>query len=117
MPVDLRDPAPRRRRQVHAIAPARRAAGRDPAQRRQAGDLLLPPADDDEPAAVIELDDDEARQLGAIIGGAYERPKIVEELEMALGELHDRVDPRAAGSPAIGQTLADAGSARGRASP
>ena len=30
---------------------------------------------------------DEARQLGAILGGAYERPKIVEELEMALGEL------------------------------
>ena len=44
-------------------------------------------ADDDEPTAVIELHDDEARQLGAIIGGAYERPKIVEELEMALGEL------------------------------
>ena len=41
---------------------------------------------DDEPTAVIELHDDEARQLGAIIGGAYERPKIVEDLEMALGE-------------------------------
>ena len=26
-------------------------------------------ADDDEPSAVIELHDDEARQLGAIIGG------------------------------------------------
>ena len=45
-------------------------------------------ADDDDPSAVIELHDDEARQLGAIIGGAYERPKIVEDLEMALGELH-----------------------------
>ena len=44
-------------------------------------------ADDDEPKAVITLDDDEARQLGAVIGGAYERPKIVEDLEMALGEL------------------------------
>src|SRR4029450_10627346 len=44
-------------------------------------------ADDDDPSAVIELHDDEARQLGAIIGGAYERPKIVEDLEMALGEL------------------------------
>ena len=42
-------------------------------------------SDDDEPTAVIELHDDESRQLGAIIGGAYERPKIVEELEMALG--------------------------------
>lgn len=44
-------------------------------------------ADDDEPSAVIELDDDEARQFGAIMGGAFERPKIVEDLEMALGEL------------------------------
>ena len=42
--------------------------------------------DDEDPAAVIRLDDDEARQLGAVLGGAYERPKIVEELEMALGE-------------------------------
>ena len=42
---------------------------------------------DDEPSEVIRLDDDEARQLGAVIGGAYERPKIVEELELALGEL------------------------------
>ena len=37
---------------------------------------------DDEPTAVIELHDDEARQLGAILGGAYERPKIVEELTL-----------------------------------
>jgi hypothetical protein len=44
----------------------------------------------------------EARQLGAVIGGAYERPKIVEELELALGSL-DRMGtvpprvPRSAG--------------------
>ena len=44
-------------------------------------------ASDEEPRVVIRLDDDEARQLGAVLGGAYERPKIVEELEMALGEL------------------------------
>src|SRR5215212_331322 len=43
-------------------------------------------AADEEPRAVITLDDDEARQLGAVVGGAYERPKIVEDLEMALGE-------------------------------
>jgi TrkA domain protein len=65
-------------------------------------------ADDDEPTAVIELHDDEARQLGAIIGGAYERPKIVEELEMALGELHIEWIPVPDASPAIGLTLADA---------
>ena len=66
-------------------------------------------ADDDEPTAVIELHDDEARQLGAILGGAYERPKIVEELEMALGELQIEWIPVPDTSPAIGRTLADCG--------
>ncbi|MCC6221928.1 MAG: cation:proton antiporter regulatory subunit [Thermoleophilia bacterium] len=63
--------------------------------------------DDDEPCAVIQLDDDEARQLGAVIGGAYERPKIVEDLEMALGELAIEWIPVPDGSPAIGKTLAE----------
>jgi TrkA domain protein len=66
-------------------------------------------AGDDEPRAVIDLDDDEARQLGAIIGGAYERPRIVEELEMALGELTIEWIPVPDDSPAIGRTLADCG--------
>jgi TrkA domain protein len=65
--------------------------------------------DDDEPTTVIELHDDEARQLGAILGGAYERPKIVEELEMALGELQIEWIPVPDTSPAIGHTLAECG--------
>ena len=68
----------------------------------------FPHADrDDEPQAVIQLEDDEARQLGAIIGGAYERPKIVEELEMAFGELAIEWVPVPQDSPAIGKTLAE----------
>jgi TrkA domain protein len=63
--------------------------------------------DDDDPTAVIRLDDDEARQLGAVLGGAYERPKIVEELEMALGELLIEWVKVPDDSPAIGHTLAD----------
>jgi TrkA domain protein len=66
-------------------------------------------ADADEPRAVLQLEDDEARQLGAVLGGAYERPKIVEELEMALGELAIEWVPVPAGSPAVGHTLADCG--------
>jgi TrkA domain protein len=58
---------------------------------------------------VITLDDDEARQLGAVVGGAYERPKIVEDLEMALGELQIEWIPVPGDSPWIGHTLADAG--------
>src|SRR5215216_4961817 len=64
-------------------------------------------AGDDEPKAVIRLDDDEARQLGAVLGGAYERPKIVEELEMALGELTIEWVPVPDDSPMIGRSLAD----------
>ena len=66
-------------------------------------------AHDDEPRAVIELDDDEARQVGAVLGGAYERPKIVEELEMALGELLIEWVPVPDNSPWIGKSLAESG--------
>jgi TrkA domain protein len=64
---------------------------------------------DEEPSAVVRLDDDEARQLGAVIGGAYERPKIVEELELALGELTIEWLPVPDTSPLIGKTLAECG--------
>jgi TrkA domain protein len=64
---------------------------------------------DDEPRAVITLDDDESRQLGAVIGGAYERPKIVEDLEMALGEMQIEWIPVPDSSPWIGKSLAEAG--------
>ncbi|HET6641658.1 MAG TPA: cation:proton antiporter regulatory subunit [Gaiellaceae bacterium] len=65
-------------------------------------------ADDDEPSAVITLDDDEARQLGALLGGAYQRPKIVEDLEMALGELSIEWVRVPDSSLLIGKTLAEA---------
>ena len=64
---------------------------------------------DEEPSAVIHLEDDEARQIGALLGGAYERPKIVEDLEMAIGELAIEWVPVPDGSPAIGRTLAECG--------
>jgi TrkA domain protein len=62
---------------------------------------------DEEPRAVIRLDDNEARQLGAVIGGAYERPKIVEELEMALGELNIEWVTVPDSSPWIGKSLGE----------
>jgi TrkA domain protein len=64
---------------------------------------------EEEPQVVIRLDDDEARQLGAVLGGAYERPKIVEELEMALGELLIEWEAVPDTSPWIGKTLAESG--------
>jgi TrkA domain protein len=64
---------------------------------------------DEEPQAVVQLEDDEARQLGAILGGAYERPKIVADLELALGELAIEWIAVPPDSPAIGHTLAECG--------
>jgi len=66
-------------------------------------------AGDEEPSAVIHLVDDEARQLGAVLGGAYERPKIVEELEMALGEFQIEWIRVPNDSWVNGRTLADCG--------
>jgi K+/H+ antiporter YhaU regulatory subunit KhtT len=44
-----------------------------------------------------------------VIGGAFERPKIVEELEMALGELLIEWEPVPDTSPWIGKSLAESG--------
>lgn len=66
-------------------------------------------AGDEDPAAVVELHDDEARQLGAVLGGAYERPKIVEDLEMALGEFQIEWIKVPSGSWVNGRTLSDVG--------
>ena len=61
----------------------------------------------DEPTVALELNDEEARQLAVVLGGTYERPKIVDDLELALGELQIEWVPVPDGSWAIGRTLAD----------
>lgn len=61
--------------------------------------------DGDKPRAVVDLTESEARQLGAILGGAYERPRIIEDLGYALGELQIEWIPVPDDSPAIGHTL------------
>ena len=66
-------------------------------------------ARDEDPAVVLELHDDEARQLGALLGGAYERPKIVEDLEMALGEFQIEWIKVPNDSWVDGKTLAECG--------
>jgi TrkA domain protein len=66
----------------------------------------------DDPRDVIRLTEDEGRQLAAVLGGPYERTKIVEDLEMAMGELGDLAIewvPVPDESPAIGKTLAECG--------
>ena len=61
----------------------------------------------DEQDVVLELNDEEARQLAVVLGGTYERPKIVDDLELALGELQIEWVPVPDGSWAIGRSLAE----------
>jgi TrkA domain protein len=60
----------------------------------------------DEPPSVIILNDEEARQLGAILVGAVYRPQLVEDLEVALEDLAIEWIPLPAGSPLVGLTVA-----------
>jgi TrkA domain protein len=55
----------------------------------------------------VELTDDEARRLGAVLGGAYFKPAVVEEMEAVIGGLLiDWVTLRS-DSPGAGRTIAD----------
>lgn len=60
--------------------------------------------DDDEPHRVL-LNDEEARQLGAILGGVIYRPQLVQDLELALKDLVIEWIELPAGSPLVGTTV------------
>jgi TrkA domain protein len=63
--------------------------------------------DPDEQDMVASFNDDQARKLGAILGGAYFKPAVVTEIEAVVGGLViDWVTLRG-DSPAVGQTIAD----------
>jgi len=47
-------------------------------------ELFIFPRGAEEPCGVIAFEDHEARQIGAIISGAYYKPKILEDLEVTL---------------------------------
>ena len=64
---------------------------------------------DDDPTVALELNDEEARQLAAVLGGTYERPKIVDDLELALGELQIEWVPVSDDSWALEKSLQDCG--------
>ncbi len=59
----------------------------------------------DEPH-VITLNDEEARQLGAILGGVVYRPQLVKDLELALKDLVMEWVELPADSPLVGLTVA-----------
>lgn len=60
--------------------------------------------EDDEPHRVV-LNDEEARQLGAILGGVIYRPQLVQDLELALKDLVLEWVELPASSPLVGLTV------------
>ncbi len=62
--------------------------------------------EEDEEPHVITLNDEEARQLGAIIGGVLYRPQLVEDLELALKDLVMEWIELPKTSPLVGLTVA-----------
>jgi len=69
-------------------------------------DLYLVEPGQSEPQAVLTLTDRQSRSLGAILGGAYFTPAVVEEIEAVIGDLLiDWVTLRD-DSPGAGRTIA-----------
>lgn len=63
--------------------------------------------DPDEQEMVASFNDDQARRLGAILGGAYFKPAVVTEIEAVVGGLVIDWVTLGSDSPAVGRTIAD----------
>lgn len=63
--------------------------------------------EEEEVAKIVELSDAQARQLGAILGGAYFKPAVVEEVEAVIGELVIDWVTLNEDSPLAGRTIRD----------
>jgi TrkA domain protein len=61
----------------------------------------------DEPDAVVTLTDSQARTLGAILGGAYFKPAVVEEIEAVIGGLLIDWITLEPGARGAGRTIAE----------
>lgn len=64
-------------------------------------------SDRDEPDASVTLTDSQARSLGAILGGAYFKPAVVEEIEAVIGGLLIDWVTLDEASPGTGRTIAE----------
>lgn len=62
-----------------------------------------------EPLASVTLQDDEARQVGAILSGAFFKPKAVEDLEVAIEGLRIEWFKLEEGSPLAGRSIGELG--------
>jgi TrkA domain protein len=60
-----------------------------------------------DPTCVVELTDDQARRIGAILGGAFFKPAVVEEIERIVGEFIVDWVTLDEDATAVGRSLAD----------
>lgn len=70
-------------------------------------DLYVIPRGEDEPRCVVELTDDQARRIGAILGGAYFKPDVVEEIEDIIGDFVVDWVTVSEDSPLVGHSIGD----------
>lgn len=70
-------------------------------------DLYVVEPGGDEPRAAVTLTDLQARNLGAILGGAYFTPAVVEEMEAVIGDLLIDWVTLHEDSPGVGRSIAD----------
>ncbi len=70
-------------------------------------DLYIMDPRGDEPRAAVALTDAQARTLGAILGGAYFKPAVVEEIEAVIGDLLIDWVTIEETSPGAGKTIAE----------
>lgn len=61
----------------------------------------------DEPSCAVEFSDDEARRVGAILGGAFFKPAVVEEIEDIVGEFVVDWVTLPDDAAAVGHSIAD----------
>ncbi len=69
-------------------------------------ELYHRPDPDEDSDAVIVLTDEEAHELGSILGGVVYRPELLEHLEVALSDLAIEWIDIPDGSPLVGLTVA-----------
>src|SRR5687768_13534243 len=57
------------------------------------------------PRGTVELTDDQARRVGAILGGAFFKPAVVEQIESLIGEFAVDWVPLGSEDRAVGQSI------------
>lgn len=70
-------------------------------------DLYVMDRHREDPTCVVELTDDQARRIGAILGGAFFKPAVVEEIERVVGEFVVDWVALSEDAAAVGRSIAD----------